>query len=437
MKRFSSWLAAALALLVVAVLAIEILRPGFVRSRVQALLSGTPVGVMGSEPHARGQPAQMYYCPMHPSYHSDKPGNCPICNMTLVPMQETATAPSGGIDGHAAITISAARQQLIGVQIGTAERKQFKKTIRAAARVEYDETRLATVTTKVPVWVEALRVKAVGETVAIGARLATIYSPELVEAQRNLLIALEAQASLRADASADGRAFADANVAGAKDRLLQLDLTAEQVEDLAVRREVSRAVELRARAQGVVTKRLVTAGSYLEAGAPLFELADLSRVWVIASIYEIEAGLVRAGMEARVQLLGETVSAPIAYVYPSLDAASRTLAVRIEVANPDGWLKPGMYATAELDVDLGERLVVDDQAVLYSGLRHLVFVVKDEGDFEPREVEVGPRANGVVAIERGLEPGERVVVSGNFLVDSESRLKSALLQGPEGGGHRH
>jgi RND family efflux transporter MFP subunit len=374
----------------------------------------------------------MYHCPMHPNYISDKPGTCPICGMELVPfIPSEPEQAQPQVPDHAAITLSPERRQLIGVQTGLVERKRVTKTIRAAARVEYDEKRLATVNLKYGGWVEELMVKSVGERVRKGAPLMALYSPDLLEAQHNYLIARAAVAALGKDASADSKSLADETLRSAKERLLLWDVTEEQLKAIETSGQPEHNVTVFSKVNGVVTARNVTLGAAVETGRNLFEIADLSTVWVTADVYEYEAPLVKTGQEAKVALISspsEPLTGVVSYIYPYLNEPTRTLQVRVECPNPDGRLKPGMYATVAIAVDLGEQLVVDDDAIVNTGLRQVVFVDKGEGRLEPREVTITERLDGRAVVAKGLSEGERVVTSGNFLVDSESRMKAASEQ---------
>ena len=289
----------------------------------------------------------------------------------------------------------------------------------------------ATVSLKFGGWVEELMVKSVGETVRKGSPLMAVYSPDLLEAQRNYLVARAALAALGKDASADSRSLAEELLRSARERLRLWDFTDEQLKEIESSRQAEHDVTIFSKVDGVVTARNVALGSNVEPGKDLFEIADLTTVWMLADVFESEAPLVKAGQQAKIELIafpGEPLSGTVSYIYPALDESTRTLRVRLECPNPDGRLKPGMFAAVSIAVDLGEQLVVDDDAVLDTGLRQIVFVDKGEGRLEPREVVVGDRADGLAIIARGLEPGERIVTSGNFLVDSESRMKAALRQ---------
>ncbi|MGD0999325.1 MAG: efflux RND transporter periplasmic adaptor subunit [Candidatus Brocadiia bacterium] len=376
----------------------------------------------------------MYHCPMHPNYISDHPGKCPICGMDLVPFtpgETEQTPPQPGLETHAPLTLSPERRQLIGLQLGTVEKRRVTRTIRAAGRVEYNEKTLATVSLKFGGWVEELMVKSVGETVRKGSPLMAIYSPGLLEAQHNYLVARAALTALGKDASADSRSLAEEMLRSARERLRLWDFTDEQLKAIESSGQAEHDVTIFSKVDGVVTARNVALGSNVEPGRDLFQIADLTTVWMLADVFESEAPLVKVGQQAKIELIafpGEPLTGTVSYIYPALDESTRTLRVRLECPNPDGRLKPGMFSAVSIAVDLGEQLAVDDDAVLDTGLRQIVFVDKGEGRLEPREVVVGDRADGLAIIAKGLDAGERIVTSGNFLVDSESRMKAALRQ---------
>ena len=406
------------------------------RMGAPAVPDASHAGMEAQPQKASGETSQgkpLYQCPMHPNYFSEKPGDCPICNMTLVPVKtgETAAATST-VEGHATVTISQEKQQLIGVQTGLVSREVVRKRTRAVGMVIYDERGLSTVNLKFSGWVERLFVKATGDAVHKGEPLMEVYSPEILEAQRNYLLALESLRSLGANASSEARAFAAESVDSARERLLLWDMTPEQIKELEQRKDPARNVTILSKAEGVVIVRNVVEGAAVESGKDLYQIADLSTVWIEADMYEYEISLVKVGDEMKVTLSsypGEEIAGKVAYVYPYLNSQTRTVRVRFEIPNPDGKLKPGMYGAVFLETDLGEQLVVDEGAILDTGTRQIVFVVKRPGVFEPREVVAGQSTDGHVVILKGLEAGEMIVTSGNFLVDSESRLRFAASGG--------
>jgi multidrug efflux pump subunit AcrA (membrane-fusion protein) len=284
---------------------------------------------------------------------------------------------------------------------------------------------LSAVSLKFGGWIEKLFVSATGDQVKKGEPLFEIYSPELLEAHRNHVIAMEAAEK----AKARGEPVDAAGLELARKRLRLWDLTDEQIHELETSMKPATTVAILSKVEGVVIKRNTVAGAFVPAGAEVLDLADVSTVWVRADFYEYEVPEVKVGLDAEVTLAalpGETLRAKVVYVYPYVNDQTRTVSVRLELPNRDGRLKPGMYANVTVGVDLGPQLVVDDDAVLDTGTREIVFVADGEGRFVPRDVVLGPRSEGQVVIRSGLREGERVVSSGNFLVDSESRLKAAL-----------
>lgn len=378
------------------------------------MMPGAATGHEASTHDAAG----MWYCPMHPSYRSDKPGDCPICNMALVPLQDGVATEDSGSSGRAAVTITPERQQLIGVRTTEVVRTDFKRTIRASGIVEVDEHTLSTVSLKFGGWIEELYLKAGGETVKKGDPILAIWSPDLYEAQKSFLIARSVGSDQR-------------SLEIARQKLRLWDMTDEQIEALAEKSDPDKRAILLSKVQGVVTRREAVVGSFVEPGTTLYDIADLGTVWVQAGVYESEMGLVKVGQTAQVEVVsapGQDFSGRVVLVYPILDPATRTARVRIAVDNQSGELSPGMYATVLIAVDLGQQVSIDDDAVIDTGTRQIAFVEAGPGRFEPREVVLGTRSAGRAVVLKGLMPGERVVSSANFLVDSESRLRAALLQ---------
>jgi RND family efflux transporter MFP subunit len=405
-------------------------------------MPGMEMAPQSQAPPPAGEKARgktLYYCSMHPNYISDKPGECPICGMTLRPIKGEEAAPPGAPapEGLATVTIAPGQQQLIGVQFGQVEKRQVAKTIRAVGLVQYNERTLSAVNLKVGGWVEELLVKAEGDAVHKGSPLLVIYSPELLEAQRNYLLAREAAAALGEGAPAEAKALAEESLKSARDRLLLWDMTEDQLKELDAKKEPQREVTIFSKVEGIVTGRKVVLGTYVAPGENLYTIADLSTVWLEAQVYEYEIPLVKVGQEAKVQLSsvpGDALTGEVTYIYPYLNEQMRTARVRMQFANPEGRLKPGMYATVWLSIPLGEQLVVDDSAIFDTGMRQIAFVDLGEGRFQPREVTVSQHADGMAVIGKGLAEGERVVTSANFLIDSESQLKAALQMRVQGGG---
>ncbi len=385
--------------------------------------------------------AARWLCPMHPTYTSDRQGSCPICGMDLVEATAFAAGQAGaagGLPGLAALELDDRSVQLAGVRTQAATIRPLRREIRALGTVTVDQTRQHSVQARVGGWIETMAVAAVGERVTRGGPLLTIYAPELVATQEELLRARALQAAAGDD---DTRAGAASLADAARRRLRLLGVADNFIAKLEQTGEVSRAVPLLSPASGVVTMREAYPGMAVEPGMELLQVADLSAVWLDVRFYEYEARHVTAGLPVTVHLPhdpGVTLPGVIDYVYPTLDEATRTLPARVVLTNDFGQLRPGMYADVLLEVDLGEALVVPDDAVLDTGLRRVVFVSVGEGRFVPREVTVGDRAGGQAQILDGLEAGEQVVVKATFLLDSESRIRAALLPPPGepvAGGH--
>lgn len=336
---------------------------------------------------------------------------------------------SSAAPSRAAVQLSPAQQQLIGVTYGTVERKPFTKVIRTIGRVDYNERKLAEVTLKVAGWIQDLYADYSGKLVKKGQPLFTLYSPDLVTAQGEYLLAVRMRAQLQNSGVPEVRESANALVQASRNRMLLWDLTAAQIRALEESGTPQLAQTIYSPLGGFIIEKTVYKGSRAEAGMTLFKIADLSTVWVYADIYEYELPFVRVGQTATISLSyypGEVFTAKVTYIYPYLDEKTRTGKVRFELANTSDWkLKPAMYATTELEASLGEKLVIPESAVLDAGVRQVVFVDKRQGRFAPQEVRLGDRVDRYVEVLEGLTAGERVVTSGNFLIDSESKLQAA------------
>jgi len=318
------------------------------------------------------------------------------------------------------VQISSQRQQLIGVKIGTAEMKSLEKVIRTVGRVDYDEKRIVTVSPKVGGWIEDLYVDFTGDYVKKGSALLTIYSPDLVTTQEEYLIALRAKKDLIKSG--------DLLLESARRRLKLWDITDEQIEALGKVGQPKKTMALHSPSSGFVLEKNAYQGMNVIPGMVLYKLADLSIVWLIADIYEYELPFIRLGQQASIQIAsipGEVFTGKAVYIYPSLNAETRTANVRFELANSQGKLKPEMYANVEIKVPLGQKLTVPVGAIIDTGVRQLAIVAKGSGYFEPREVKA-TRVNDYYEVMNGLKAGEQVVTSANFLIDSESNLKEAM-----------
>src|SRR2546427_1069524 len=327
-----------------------------------------------------------------------------------------------------AVVIPAVTRQLIGVRSAPVTYAPLAQEVRAVGTVEYDERKLTKVNLRVSGWIEQVFVNAIGQSVRAGQPLLTLYSPDLLATQDEYLLAVKAQAQLEGSPVAEARQQAAALVSSARERLRLWNLTDEQIAVIERRGKAERVLAVYAPSSGIVLKRQALPGNYVEPGTTLYELADLSTVWINGDIYESEITSVRLDQPADVMFEaypGETFRGKVAYIYPYLNEATRTVRVRMEFANPHLKLKPGMYGNVMLHVDAGRRLVVPKEAVLDSGLRQLVFLDLGQGVYQPYPVKLGRRSQDYVEVLEGIKEGDRVVTSANFLMDAESKLASA------------
>lgn len=337
-----------------------------------------------------------------------------------------------------AFQISTEKQQLIGVQYGTVEYQTAAKTLRAVGRVAYDETKIVRINPKIEGWIENVYVDFTGKEVKKGQPLISIYSPELVQTQQEYLLAIKGRKELGASPFNEAVNFSESLAESARRRLELFDISENQIKELERRGSPVKALTLYSPASGFVLTRSAYAKQRVTPETELYSLADLSKVWVIADIYEFEASDIRVGQRAVVTTSsypGRSFAGQITYIYPQVESSTRTLKVRVELANPGIILKPDMYADVTINITYGSSLVVPQEAVMDSGSEQTVFVALEGGYFEPRKVQLGGKADNKYIVLGGLRAGERVVTSGNFLIDSESKLK--LATGGMGGGHDH
>ncbi len=365
-----------------------------------------------------------WYDPMHPNYKSDKPGIAPDCGMDLVPMYEGQGAIENGM-----IKVAPERQRALGVRTSVAEEKVILRTVRTSGQIIADETRIAHVHVKTQGWIEKVYVDFVGQLVHKGQPLFTIYSPDLVATQEEYLIAKRGQQSLGTSSFKEVAQSSQSLLASARQRLRLWDLSEAQIKRLDETGEVNKTITVYSPATGYVTDRKAFPNVSVNSETDIYTIADLSRLWVVADVYESEMPYVKVGQPATMTLSyipGKSYKGRVTYSYPTLDPQTHTAKVRIDVANPGLMLKPNMFSDVELQITYGKHIIVPQEAVLNSGKTQSVFVVHEDGAFEPREVTVGPTVDGNTIIEFGLEKGETIVTSGNFLLDSESRMKSAV-----------
>lgn len=365
-----------------------------------------------------------YTCSMHPFILRDEPGNCPICGMTLVPVKSSSGS------SQTSITIDPVTQQNMGIRTAKAAPRDLERTIRTVGIVGYEEPHQYSINTKIDGWVERLHVNETGGFVKKGQPLLEIYSPELVAAQEEFLLALRNRDALRQSILPEVAAGAERLLNSSRKRLRYWDISDQQIRALEESGTVSKNLVIHAPYDGIVTAKKVTQGMFAKAGMELYQLADISRVWVYADIYEYELPWVKEGQQARIELPYRTapITGTISRIYPYVEAKTRTVKARIALHNPDLELKPDMYVTVRLNASSAKGvLAIPAEAVLFSGEKQTVFVALGGGKFEPRPVRLGLRGDGgFVQILDGLGAGELVVTSAQFMLDSESTLRGAL-----------
>jgi Cu(I)/Ag(I) efflux system membrane fusion protein len=427
-----------------------------------------------TSPAAKEEAKQLYRCPMHPEIVQNKPGKCPICGMDLVPVPGSgAPAPGAptakkerkikywvapmdptyirdkpgkspmGMDlvpvyeeageepASGAIVVSPATIQNMGVRTAKVEKKALSRVTVAVGLVTYDERNLATITTKVNGWVERLFINATGDPVRKGQSLLAIYSPELVSAQEEYLLALKNYRNMAKSPVPEMADGAKRLLEASQRRLAYFDITPRQIETLKRTSKVKKNLVLISPANGIVTKRMVTQGMYVQMNMPLLEVADLSTIWVDAQIYQYELPWIKVGQPVTMTLEylpGETFPGTIDYIYPYLKGSTRTAKIRLKFPNPKFKLKPEMFAQVKIESPVSkEAVVLPSQAVFDTGLKQHVFLALGKGRFLPREVKLGVEGNdGLREVLSGLQGGEDVVTSAQFLLDSESRFREAI-----------
>jgi len=368
-----------------------------------------------------------WQAPMNPSEIYDEPGKSSM-GMDLVPVYADEANSSEGM-----ITINPVVVQNMNVRTVPVQQKDLSATVNAVGRIEYDEQKLYNVNPKISGWVEQLFVDYTGKMVQRGQPLFSIYSPELVTTQQEYLLALKTQEKVGSSSFETIRDGGNSLLEATRKRLEYWDIPDATIKQLEKTGEVQKAVTLQAPATGVVLHKNAIEGEFIKAGTPAFKIADLSTVWVQTSVYDYEVPWIAEGQSAIMELSyqpGETYHGTVAYVYPNLDQKTRTVQVRIEFPNPLFKLKPGMFANVKIQTEpLQNVTVVPNEAIIRTGERNLVFVAKGEGKFEPREVVLGIEGgdrNNEIEIRSGVEPGEQVVTSAQFLFDSESRLQESI-----------
>ncbi len=411
---------------------------------------------------------QLYTCGMHPEVILDEPGQCPKCGMDLVPLKTNTSVeakPAGerkilywqapmvpteiydkpgkskmGMDlvpvyddqvsSGSSVKIDPVTVQNMGVRTAPVERIDFVRSLRALGKIDYNEETIYAVSARISGWIETLSVNFTGQQVRKGQTLLEIYSPELVTTQQEYLLALKNQQLVKDSKFGSIRKGAESLVKASRQRLANWDIPESEIKRLESSGQVSKTIKLISPANGVVIHKNAVDGMHIKEGMDLYRIADLSTVWVNVSIYDNESAWIKEGQPAELELSyapGKTLKGKVSFIYPYLNEKTRDLKVRIAFPNPDMQLRPGMFGNVRIQAPAIENaLVVPTEAVIRSGERTIVFLAKGEGRFEPREVRIGEESGGKIQIVSGLLGNEIVVVSAQFMLDSESRLQEAI-----------
>lgn len=376
--------------------------------------------------------AVQYTCPMHPFIIKDKPGSCPICGMTLVKKVEGAQASSKEMQMLEHVSLSPTQMVMANVATIEAKVMPLSKEINAVGIVQYDQARQAKVTAWVAGRIDRLYVNTVGAYVSKGKPVAEVYSPDLVSAQQEYLLALRSREQFKNSTIQSIAQGGEGLVASARQRLKLMGVKDEQIDGLEKAGQPNIRLPIYTPLSGIVIEKIALEGQYVNTGDPLFNIADLSTVWVEVEVYENEFPFIKIGQAADIvsqSYPGKTFRGRVAFIYPFLDPKTRTVKARVEIPNPGLKLKPDMFVNATVKVPLGSSIVVPVTAVMDTGKRQVVWVEMKPGMFEPRDVKVGTRVGDNIQIQSGLKAGEKVASSGGYLIDSEAQLKGG------GGGH--
>ncbi|MBU1564533.1 MAG: efflux RND transporter periplasmic adaptor subunit [Proteobacteria bacterium] len=381
----------------------------------------------GDKDPATGKKIKYWAAPMDPTYIRNEPGKSPM-GMDLIPVFEEA---EGEKLPASTILIDAATIQNMGVRTAPVRSAALSKSIRALGTVTYDETKIFAVNVKFDGWIEQLYVNFVGESVKKGQPLFSIYSPELVTAQEEFLLAVQQVQSLGSSPYESVRRNAETLLKASTQRLRYWDLEEAQIARLKKAGTVQKATAVYSPASGVIIKKEALQGHLVKAGMHQYEIADLSKVWVDVEVYEYELPFVKKGMNVEMELSylpGKRLQGEVLFVYPFLNPKTRTAKLRLAFDNKEGQLKPDMYANVFLESTITDNaILIPQEAVIDSGVRKMVFISRGEGKFEPREIKLGIEgADNTFQVLEGLKAGEEVVVSAQFMFDSESRLREAI-----------
>lgn len=395
----------------------------------------------GEQKISRGK--QLYTCSMHPFIIRDKPGTCPICGMELIKKSgESAAAAtpeqSADMSGH--VSLSPTQRVMANVATVEAGQQSLNKEINAVGIVQFDQSRQAKVTAWISGRIDRLNVSTVGAYVSKARPVAEVYSPDLVSTQQEYLLAVKSRNQLKDSPIPSISQNGEGLVASARQRLLLFGVRESQIAALEKAGKPNIRLPIYTPLSGVVIEKMVQQGQYVNTGDVLFNIADLSTVWVEIEVYENEFPSIRLGQKVEIRsqsFPGKSFTGSISYIYPFLDPKTRTVKARISMPNPGMKLKPDMFVNAIIKVPLGSTIVVPVSAVIDTGKRKVAWIESSPGMFEPRDVQVGQQTDNKIQILSGLKPGDRVAVSGGYLIDSESQLKSGTGDSGLGtGGHQ-
>lgn len=372
----------------------------------------------------KGRKILYWQAPMDATEIYDHPGKSKM-GMDLVPVYEDQVSGSG------TVRIDPVTVQNMGVRVAPVNKISFRRSIRAVGRIEFNEEKIYIVSPKISGWIEKLYVDFTGKQVVKGQSLLEIYSPDLVTTQQEYLLALKNREMIKNTKFSGIREGAESLLESSLQRLLYWDVPQTEIDRLTRSGKVQKTLTLNAPASGIVLHKNAVDGMFVKEGMDLYKIADISTIWIIASIYDNEAPWINEGQTAELDLPynpGKSLYGKVSYIYPYLNEKSRTIDVRLEFPNPGYRLKPGMFANVKLNTPVIENaIVIPAEAVIRSGERNIVFVSSGEGRFEPREVSIGEEGdNGMLRIKTGLLEGENIVISAQFLMDSESRLQEAI-----------
>ncbi|MCB0729231.1 MAG: efflux RND transporter periplasmic adaptor subunit [Ignavibacteriae bacterium] len=376
---------------------------------------------------------ELYICPMHPQIRSDHPGVCPICNMDLVLKEETdAKAEFDSLKEHeneiGDVTLSPSQQVLANVQTESVSIKEFRSSLEFNGFIKMNETNMRRIATPISGKILTMYINYEGQNVSKGQKVFDIYSPEIYSTQKEYLLALRNLANAKSSGNEMVISQAENLISSTKNRLRLWEVSPEQIQELETSQEVQDYISVYSKYSGVVTKKLVSEGYWAKAGEDIFDLADLSTLWVIASVPESDIGSIRMGQTGKITSVaypGEVFNAKVNFISPVLDPDSRTLEVRFDVSNRNNRLKPDMYVKADVgSANYQWNIVVPRNAVLRTGKMDMVYIKKGNNVFAPKMVTIGGEKDGYYLITSGLSEGDEIVTSAGFLIDSESQIRT-------------